>query len=83
MKTKPEIALLSILEKLYEKYERPNIKPVFPYDKKTGAIQLPDDIVAELKFLLLAGNKPAAVKRVAELTGAGLRVSKDYVDGLQ
>jgi len=29
------------------------------------------------------GNKPAAVKRVAELTGAGLRMSKDFVDGLQ
>lgn len=82
MKKKPEIPFLAMLEKLYEK-ERPKIKPVYPYDPKTGAIQLPDDIVAELKFLLLAGNKPAAVKRVAELTGAGLRMSKDYVDGLQ
>lgn len=82
MKKKPEIPLLSMLEKLYEK-ERPKIKPVYPYNKKTGEIRLPDEIVAELKFLLLAGNKAGAVKRVAELTGAGLRMSKDYVDSLQ
>jgi ribosomal protein L7/L12 len=35
-----------------------------------------------LKFILLTGNKVAAVKRVAELTGAGLRLSKDFVDEL-
>jgi ribosomal protein L7/L12 len=28
------------------------------------------------------GNKIEAVKRVTELTGVGLRVSKDYVDNL-
>jgi hypothetical protein len=82
MKKKPEIPLLAALEKLYEK-SRPKIKPRYPYDRKTGDIHLPEEIVADLKFLLLSGNKPAAVKRVAELTGAGLRVSKDYVDGLQ
>jgi ribosomal protein L7/L12 len=46
-------------------------------------IRLPDEVVADLKFLLLSGNKVEAVKRVAELTDAGLRISKDYVDGLQ
>lgn len=45
-------------------------------------IQLPPEIVENLKFTLLMGNKVAAVKRVAKLTGAGLRLSKDYVDGL-
>jgi predicted nuclease of predicted toxin-antitoxin system len=30
-----------------------------------------------------AAIEPEALKRVAELTGAGLRISKDYVDGLQ
>jgi hypothetical protein len=82
MKKKPEIPFLAALEKLYEK-TRPKIKPRYPYDCKTGVIRLPEEIIAELKFLLLAGNKPAAVKKVAELTGAGLRISKDYVDGLQ
>lgn len=38
---------------------------------------------ADMKFFLLVGNRPAAIKRVAELTGAGLRMSKDFVDRLQ
>jgi len=82
MKKNPEIPFLEMLEKLYEK-ERPKIKPLYPYNKKTGIISLPDEIVTELKFLLVSGNKPGAVKRVAELTGADLRLSKDYVDALQ
>jgi ribosomal protein L7/L12 len=73
---------LTALEKLYEQ-TRPKIKSRYPYNRKTGAIYLPEEIIAELKFLLLSGNKPAAVKKVAELTGAGLRMSKDFVDGLQ
>jgi len=32
--------------------------------------------------LVLTGQGVEAVKRVTELTGAGLRVSKDYVDSL-
>jgi hypothetical protein len=36
-----------------------------------------------LEFFLLVGNKPAVVRRVAELTGAGLRMARDFVDGLQ
>lgn len=82
MKKKPEIPLLAALEKLYEK-TRPKIKPRYPFDHKTGDIHLPEEIIVELKFFLLAGNKPAAVKKVTELTGAGLRMSKDFVDGLQ
>lgn len=78
---KPDNPLLAQLEKLYAKV-RPQITPVYPYNPTTG-ITLPEDIVADLKYLLAMGNKPAAVKRVSELTGAGLRVSKDYVDRLQ
>jgi len=81
MPKKSERPILTTLEELYQQ-ERPKIKPAFPYNKKTNEIHLPDEIVADLKFLLLAGNKVAAVKRVAELTGAGLRISKDYVDAL-
>ena len=80
-KRKNPIPLLDELEKLYEQ-QRPKIKPKYSYDRKTGTIQLPPEIVEDLKFTLLTGNKVAAVKRVAELTGAGLRLSKDYVDGL-
>jgi hypothetical protein len=67
---------------LYEK-ERKKIVPLYPFDNKMGKIELPEDVIADLKFFLLIGNKPAAVKRIAELTDAGLRMSKDYVDGLQ
>ena len=81
MSKKSEPPILKTLESLYEQ-ERPKIKPAYPYDRKRNKIRLPDEIIADLKFLLLAGNKVAAVKRVAELTGAGLRMSKDYVDNL-
>jgi hypothetical protein len=37
---------------------------------------------AEISWFHLAGNKPKAVQKVVELTGAGLKVSKDYVDSL-
>ena len=82
MKKKSEPSILKALEDLYEK-ERKKIVPLYPFDKKTGKIELPEEVIADLQFFLLVGNKPAAVKRVAELTGAGLRLSKDYVDGLQ
>ena len=82
MPKKSELPILKVIEELYEK-ERKKINPLYPYDRKTKTITLPDEILADLKFLLLVGNKVAAVKRVAELTGAGLRMSKDYVDGLQ
>lgn len=82
MPKKSEPPILKAIEELYEK-ERPKITPLYPPNKKTGKIELPEDVVADLKFFLLVGNKVAAVKRVAELTGAGLRVSKDYVDSIQ
>jgi ribosomal protein L7/L12 len=40
------------------------------------------DIEAELRALLAAGNKIAAIKRVRELTGMGLKAAKDFVDSL-
>jgi ribosomal protein L7/L12 len=82
MPKKSELPILRAIEKLYEK-ERKKITPRYPVNSKTGKIELPEDVIADLKFFLSVGNKPAAVKRVAELTGAGLRVSKDFVDGLK
>ena len=82
MKKKSESSILKAIGELYEK-ERKKIVPLYPFDKKTGKIELPEEVIAELKFFLLVGNKPAAVKRVAELTGAGLRLSKDFVDDLR
>ncbi|HKY56346.1 MAG TPA: hypothetical protein VJM08_18660 [Anaerolineales bacterium] len=82
MPKKSEPSILKAIEALYEK-ERNKIVPLYPLDKKTGNIELPEDVIADFKFFLLVGNKPAAVKRVAELTGAGLRMSKDFIDSLQ
>ena len=82
MPKKSEPPLLKAIEELYEK-ERKKVTPLYPVNEKTGKIELPDDVIADLKFFLLTGNKPAAVKRVCELTGVGLRASKDFVDALQ
>ena len=61
---------------------RKMFKPLFPYDAKTEVICLPQHIEEELRHLVLTGKPVEAVERVTELTGAGLRVSKDYVDNL-
>ena len=37
---------------------------------------------AEVRALLAGGNKIAAIKRVRELTGMGLKDAKDYVEAL-
>lgn len=56
--------------------------PPFPCDPRTNAIQLPSDVVHELFHLVQDGHKAEAVKRVMELTGAGLKISQNYVDTL-
>ena len=72
---------LEQLDKAFQaKQNNPN--PPFPYNKDTNTIQLPKSIDQELCSLLEQGLKVEAVKRVTQLTGAGLRVSKDYVDNL-
>ena len=72
--------LLDDLEKAYEQERKP-VKPIYPYDKETNTIQLPKKFENELRRLVRDGKKVEAIKRVTQLTGAGLRVSKDYVDG--
>jgi ribosomal protein L7/L12 len=61
---------------------RKNIAPPYPYDKSTQTIRLPRVIERQLQHLIAEGNKVEALRRVTRLTGAGLRVSKDYVDSL-
>lgn len=70
-----------MLEEAFAKH-RKKVQHPFPYDAKTNTIRLPRNIEEELQRLVLMGDKVEAVKRVTELTGAGLRVSKDYVDSL-
>lgn len=81
-RTPPERnAFLEMLEEFFEA-TRPKVTPSYPYDERTNKIELPAKVEKELLRLLSTGNKAEAVKRVTRLTGAGLRVSKDYVDTL-
>ncbi|MEM7536783.1 MAG: hypothetical protein AAF639_31680 [Chloroflexota bacterium] len=73
---------LKTIDDLFEQGRDTSTPPPYPYDKTTNTIRLPKKIVRELRRLLNKGQKPQAMKRVAKLTGAGLRVSKDYVDEL-
>ena len=43
-------------------------------------IALPRDVEREIHRIAVEDGKPAAIKTVAELTGATLRISKNYVD---
>jgi hypothetical protein len=55
MPKKFEPPILKALDDLYEKH-RKKVAPLYPVNKKTGKIELPDDIVADLKFLILVGR---------------------------
>ena len=74
-------ALLVVLEKVFALLRKKAVSP-FPYNAKTHTINLPARIERELRGLVSTGKKVEAMKRVISLTGAGLRVSKDYVDQL-
>ena len=75
-------AFLVLLERIFA-VTRDKATPRYPYDKRTDVITLPSTIRKELLELVEVGNKVEGVRRVARLTGAGLRTSKNYVDGLQ
>jgi hypothetical protein len=72
---------LVVLEKVFALRRKKAIYP-FPYDIRTHTISLPAQIEREVRRLVSTGKKVEAMKRVISLTGAGLRVSKDYVDTL-
>ncbi len=74
-------AILVVLEKIFVMIRKKAVYP-FPYNENTNTISLPVQIERELRGLVSTGNKVEAMKRVIRLTGAGLRVSKDYVDKL-
>ena len=73
--------LLTLLEEKFEQVREP-VMPLFPYDKTTNMISLPPKVEKRLRQLVLKGQKIEAVKQITHLTGAGLRLSKDYVDNL-
>ena len=74
-------AFLWSLDKLFE-ITRKRVAPSYPYNRETRKINLPKNIENEIYQMAINGDKPKAIKQVTELTGAGLRVSKDYVDNL-
>ncbi len=61
---------------------KPSIPP-YPPSKGTDKIALPPQVEQELRQLVQSGKKIEAIQRVVHLTGAGLKVSKDYVESLE
>ncbi|MEI7996281.1 MAG: hypothetical protein WCH01_15400 [Methylococcaceae bacterium] len=74
-------ACLWSLDKLFE-ITRKRVVPSYPYNRETRKINLPRNIENEIYQMAINGDKPKAIKQVTKLTGAGLIVSKDYVDNL-
>ena len=72
---------LLLLDKLYQA-KRKTHSPLYPYDKRTNTISLPPEVKQEIQHLVMQGRRPEALKKVANLTGASLRISKDYIDDL-
>jgi ribosomal protein L7/L12 len=72
--------LLNQLEKLHEEQRDKSKTPPYPYDEENAIIKIPKHLEKEIKLLVRAGNKVQALRKISELTGASLRVSKDYVD---
>lgn len=76
------IPLLDTLETLFEAERDKSFPPPYPCDSDLNTIRLPREIEAHLQQLARTGHKIEAVKQVTKLTGAGLRLAKDYVDSL-
>ena len=49
---------------------------------RSNSINIPGQDLAAISVLVAQSNKIAAIKRVRELTGVGLKEAKDYVDRL-
>lgn len=57
--------------------DRPDAAPSVRYHSAAG---IPDAERGAIRALVDGGNKIAAIKRVRELTGMGLKEAKDYVE---
>lgn len=76
-----ELLIKDLLKFLDKKIEEER-EPIYPYDKVTNTISFPAEVENNIK-LLRKNDKVAAVKEVTRLSGAGLRLSKKYVDNLK
>jgi ribosomal protein L7/L12 len=61
----------------------PHAPPLSQSTSRQPADPLTLDPEQEARRLLQSGDKIAAIKRVRELTGLGLKEAKDYVDSLE
>ena len=68
---------------MYEREQDRSTPPPYPYDEERSLIRLPAKVVEEVRRLVRSGDVPAAVQRVEKLTGCGLAVAKEYVDGFR
>jgi hypothetical protein len=76
------IPFLDKLETLFELERDKSKPPPYPFDRNFNTIHLPQEVEDQLRQLARSGRKIEAIKQVTQLTGAGLRLAKDYVDGL-
>jgi hypothetical protein len=76
------LPFLDKLEELFEVERDRSTPPPYPFDSKRNLIHLPKEVEDNLRQLARSGQKVKAIQQVTKLTGAGLRVSKDYVDSL-
>ena len=76
------IPLLDRLETLFEAERDKSSPPPYPFDANRNLIHLPIEVENHLRQLVRNGQPIEAVRQVTRLTGAGLRMAKDYVDGL-
>jgi ribosomal protein L7/L12 len=86
MLTDIKLAFLKLVSTLLERVFALTTKipnPPYPYDKRSNTIKLPSHVKQELRDLVAAGQRIEAMKRVVHLTGAGLKLSKRYVDNLR
>ena len=75
-------AVLVMLDKVFI-LTRKKVVPLYPYDKRTQTINLPQQVEKQLRHLIADDNKVEAIRQVAQLTGANLRLSKNYVDRME
>lgn len=76
------IPFLDEQEVLFEAERDRSIPPLYPFDPKRNLIRIPKGVEDHLRQLAQNGEKIEAVKQITRLTGASLRVSKDYIDSL-
>jgi hypothetical protein len=76
------LPFLDTLETLFEAERDKSISSPYPFNRDHNTIHLPQEIEAHLQQLARTGHKIEVVKQVTKLTGAGLRLAKDYVDNL-